>query len=101
MADALAGLEDVILDGEIVAWSYTADELGGLGQALPFSALQQRLGRKKVSEAMMRRVPVAYLVFDVLYANGELLIDRPLRERGETLNALLANKAHHRGTREQ
>ena len=47
----------------------------------PFSALQQRLGRKKVSEKMMREVPVAYLVFDVLYAGGELLMERPLRER--------------------
>ncbi len=98
LADALGGLEDVVLDGEVVAWSYTADEPEGPGQALPFSALQQRLGRKKVSEAMMQRVPVAYLVFDVLYENGKLLIDRPLRERGETLNALLANKAHRRGT---
>jgi ATP-dependent DNA ligase I len=97
LPDALAGLDDVILDGEIVAWSYTADKPGGLGQALPFSALQQRLGRKKVSEAMMRRVPVAYLVFDVLHSGGELLIDRPLRERGEILDRLLAEKANHRG----
>ena len=29
----------------------------------------------------MRKVPVAYLVFDVLYAGGELLLDRPLHER--------------------
>ena len=60
------------------------------GRALPFSALQQRLGRKKVSDQMMRRVPVAYLVFDVLYAGGELLIDRPLRERAKMLDELLA-----------
>jgi DNA ligase-1 len=88
---ALAGLpEDVILDGEIVAWSYLAAESGETGRALPFSALQQRLGRKKVSDQMMRRVPVAYLVFDVLYAGGELLIDRPLRERAKLLDELLA-----------
>jgi ATP-dependent DNA ligase I len=93
LPDALAGLDDVILDGEIVAWRYDPPK----SVALPFSALQQRLGRKKVSEAMMRRVPVAYLVFDVLYAGGELLIDRPLRERGEILDGLLAEKANHRG----
>ena len=39
---------------------------------------------------MMRRVPVAYLVFDVLYANGELLLERPLLEREKILDALLA-----------
>ena len=39
---------------------------------------------------MLRRVPVAYLVFDVLYAGGELLIDRPLSERAKILDQLLA-----------
>jgi DNA ligase-1 len=91
LPDALAGLpQDAILDGEIVAWSYLAAESGEAGRALPFSALQQRLGRKKVSDQMMRRVPVAYLVFDVLYAGGELLIDRPLQERAKILDDLLA-----------
>jgi DNA ligase 1 len=113
---ALAGLPgDVILDGEIVAWSYASPESvseqsgdldnvapasrrlsGGpepdseTGRALPFSALQQRLGRKQVSEKMMRQVPVAYLVFDVLYAGGELLLERSLLEREKILDALLA-----------
>jgi ATP-dependent DNA ligase I len=99
LPDALAGLPDTILDGEIVAWSYLGAESGEAGRALPFSALQQRLGRKKVSEELMRRVPVAYLAFDVLYAGGELLIDRGLRERGEILDALLAKKTNHRGHR--
>ena len=103
LPEALAGLaQDAILDGEIVAWS-SLDELvesgeessyvrratsantaagetpldqkpAQPGRALPFSALQQRLGRKKVSEKLMRDVPVAYLVFDVLYAGGDLLM---------------------------
>jgi DNA ligase-1 len=91
LPDALAGLsQDAILDGEIVAWSYLAADSGETGRALPFSALQQRLGRKKVSDEMMRRVPVAYLVFDVLYAKGELLIDHPLHERAKLLDELLA-----------
>ena len=91
LPEALSGLpQEAILDGEIVAWSYLAAESGEAGRALPFSALQQRLGRKKVSEEMMRKVPVAYLTFDVLYAGGELLIDRPLRERAKVLDGLLA-----------
>jgi DNA ligase 1 len=90
LPDALAGLpHDAILDGEIVAWSSLEGSGEELGRALPFSALQQRLGRKTVSDELMRRVPVAYLVFDVIYAGGELLIDRPLRERAEILNTLL------------
>jgi DNA ligase-1 len=39
---------------------------------------------------MMRRVPVAYVVFDIFYAGGELLIDRPLRERAKQLDELLS-----------
>jgi len=101
LADALCGFsQDVILDGEIVAWG--ADEGG---RALPFSALQQRLGRKKVSDEMIRRVPVAFLAFDILYVGGELLLDRPLKERGNILDDVLAdagraiNHKGHEGTR--
>src|SRR5581483_1753136 len=90
LPEALSGLpDDVILDGEIVAWSYDGESLG---RALPFTALQQRLGRKKVSEEMVRAAPVAYLAFDVLYAGGELLIDRPLRQRAKILDDLLGAK---------
>jgi len=89
LPDALAGLpEDAILDGEIVAWSY--EEGSANSRALPFSTLQQRLGRKQVSEKLMRQVPVAYLVFDILYAGGELLLEHPLLEREKVLDALLA-----------
>jgi DNA ligase 1 len=116
---ALAGLpHDVILDGEIVAWEYpkdlskarqVVDEAASevseqkameMGKARPFSALQQRLGRKKVSDKMLRDIPVAFLAFDVLYANGELAMDRPLRERAKILDELLAAKRviHHAGT---
>jgi DNA ligase-1 len=116
---ALAGLpHDVILDGEIVAWEYpkdlskarqVVDEAASevseqkameMGKARPFSALQQRLGRKKVSDQMLRDIPVAFLAFDLLYANGELAMDRPLRERAKILDELLAAKRviHHPGT---
>jgi DNA ligase-1 len=129
LPEALAGLpQDAIFDGEIVAWSYFADnELepaaadswksgasaprehpptnGGFslwesaGRALPFGALQQRLGRKRVSEKLLRDVPVAYVAFDVLYAGGELLIDRPLQERGKILDQLIAARKafNHQG----
>lgn len=120
LPNALAGLpEDAILDGEIVAWSYedpgappesrsvaasrglsggrparhagSAEEAAPKpGRALPFSTLQQRLGRKQVSEKLMHQLPVAYLVFDVLYAGDELLLERPLLEREKILDTLLA-----------
>jgi DNA ligase-1 len=72
------------------------------GLARPFSVLQQRLGRKKVSDKMLRETPVAFLAFDILYANGELMIDRPLQERARILDALLVaprKTLNHRGHR--
>ena len=85
----LAGIpENAILDGEIVAWSANTAK----PRALPFSVLQQRLGRKKVSEKMLRDVPVAYLVFDVLYAGEQLLLNLPLHERVEILGRVLASR---------
>jgi DNA ligase-1 len=94
LADALCGVsQDVILDGEIVAWEYLSTNSEEAGRALPFSALQQRLGRKKVSEEMVRRVPIAYLAFDILYAGGDLLLDRPLKERARILNDVLTRES--------
>jgi DNA ligase-1 len=77
--------DPVILDGEILAWSPDT------AQALPFSELQKRLGRKTVSEEMRRRVPVVYMAFDVLYAGDELLIERPLEERRKILEQAFAS----------
>ncbi|MGC2694802.1 MAG: ATP-dependent DNA ligase [Candidatus Angelobacter sp.] len=76
--------EPAILDGEILAWSPDT------GQALPFSELQKRLGRKKVSEEMVRSVPVVYMVFDVLFAAGELTIERTLEQRRKLLEEIFA-----------
>ena len=74
--------EPVILDGEILAWSESTS------QALPFSELQKRLGRKKVSRDLIRDIPVAYAVFDVLYANGNVTIELPLEERRRILEQI-------------
>jgi len=86
-----ASVESLVLDGEILAWGAGAGEsLEDAGSALPFSALQTRLGRKRVTEKMIREVPVVYVAFDVLFARGELTIDRPLRERSELLSDVVA-----------
>jgi len=84
VAPLSAFAEALVLDGEIVAWDAAEH------RALPFSRLQKRLGRKKVSEAIQCEVPVAYVIFDVLYAGNELVIDLPLRERGVLLDRVFA-----------
>src|SRR5262249_3529908 len=81
----LAFPDPVILDGEILAWSPDTS------QALPFSELQKRLGRKNVSEEWVRSVPVIYMAFDILYAQAELTIEQPLEERRKILEKAFAS----------
>jgi DNA ligase-1 len=86
LPSALRAFPDpLILDGEILAWSPDT------AQALPFSELQKRLGRKTVSDEMLLRVPAVYMAFDVLYAGGELLIEKPLEERRKILEQNFAS----------
>jgi len=78
--------EDVgglILDGEVLGWDFTT------GHALPFAVLGQRIGRKRVPAEMLRTVPGVFMAFDLLYAGGELLLERPLRERRNLLEAVV------------
>src|SRR3954469_608824 len=66
LPEALAAFTgELILDGEIVAW-HRPEGATDVGRALPFTEIQKRLGRKRVTPSLMREVPVAYVVFDVL-----------------------------------
>jgi DNA ligase-1 len=76
--------EPAILDGEILAWNPAAH------RALSFSALQQRLGRKRVTQEMLRDIPVVLVVFDILYRGETLLLNEPLIERRATLEDFAA-----------
>ncbi|EPX76234.1 ATP-dependent DNA ligase [Salipiger mucosus] len=69
-------------DGEILAWDGT--------QPMPFNALQKRIGRKTVPKKLLTEAPVVMLAYDLLEVDGEDLRDRPLAERREKLDALLA-----------
>jgi DNA ligase 1 len=73
----------LIFDGEILGWDLAA------GRALPFAVLGQRIGRKKVSNEWRQQVPVVFIVFDLMYAGGELLLELPLRERRNRLEAIV------------
>ncbi len=71
----------LIFDGEILGWDY------GTGQALPFAVLGQRIGRKRVGNEIRRQVPVVFMAFDLMFAEGELLLPLALRERRNRLEA--------------
>jgi DNA ligase 1 len=79
---AAAQLPDgVVLDGELVAWRD--------GAIRPFAELQQRIGRKKLSPAILKRVPVRLLAYDLLEHEHIDVRALTLRERRERLESLL------------
>ena len=85
LVEAFAAIpEPAILDGEILAWNPAEN------RALPFTALQQRIGRKRVTAEMQRQIPVVFMVFDVLYLGPDLLLNLPLAERRQRLVGLIA-----------
>jgi len=71
---------EFLLDGEIVPWRD--------GCVLPFAHIQRRLGRKVLSARVLKENPAAFIAFDLLYLDGRLLMDRPLRERRAALQCL-------------
>jgi bifunctional non-homologous end joining protein LigD len=72
---------DVWLDGEIVA-------LDKDGRS-DFQQLQQRFSVQSPSAELMRKVPVVYYVFDILYCDGHDLRKVPLVERKKLLKRIL------------
>jgi bifunctional non-homologous end joining protein LigD len=73
---------DVVLDGEIVAFE----------DGIPsFQRLQQRMHLRDQAQIdqISRRIPVAYIVFDLLYLDGADLTARPLSERRRILEGTI------------
>ncbi len=80
---------EFLLDGEIVPYRD--------GVVLPFAHIQKRLGRKVLTPKILRENPAAFIAFDILYRDGELLMDCPLRVRREALVTLCDGKERDAG----
>jgi DNA ligase-1 len=85
--------QPMVLDGEILAWSSKED------RALPFSSLQARLGRKRVTTEIRESVPVVFMAFDVLYTGGQMMMEKPLQERRQVLEELVEQARTEVGSR--
>ena len=78
IAAAATHLRDgTVLDGEILAFR---DD-----RPMPFSALQQRIGRQKQIAQVMRSVPVVFVTYDILERDGADIRDQPMQVRREAL----------------
>jgi len=85
MAEALT--IPAVLDGELLVRG--SHQGGASGGAASFNALQQRLGRKVVSKAMLRDYPAFVRLYDLLILEGEDLRELPWEERRRRLEALM------------
>lgn len=88
MPDVVAALReawkgrDAIIEGEAVAYDPT------LKRKQAFQAVLVRLGRKHDIEAKVREIPLVLHLFDLLYYDGEDLMNVPQRERRTRLQKL-------------
>ncbi len=74
--------EDVIFDGEIIAYAEN--------KKLSFFDLQKRLGRRDQADLFFpNEISVRYIVFDLLWRSGESLIHAPLQVRRAHLEQII------------
>jgi DNA ligase-1 len=72
----------VILDGEVIAVKN--------GKPRPFQFVLRRFRRKHEVEEAIEKVELVPNIFDIMYLDGETLIDRPFAERRTILEKVLS-----------
>jgi DNA ligase 1 len=72
---------DVILDGEVIAIKD--------GKPMPFQSVLRRFRRRHDIAEAQEAIEMVPNVFDILYLDGETLIDLPLSERRQRLEAVV------------
>ena len=73
---------EIILDGEAIAMR--AD-----GTPHPFQTTMRRFGRKLDVDALRSELPITPAFFDVLYLDGQPLVDEPLSRRASAANEIV------------
>ena len=74
--------DSVVLDGEAIGIDKKT------GEFLPFQQIMQRKRKHSIKE-MAEEIPLQYFVFDILYLDGESLMDKPLKERHDILKKVV------------
>ncbi|WP_324735103.1 ATP-dependent DNA ligase [Thermococcus sp. SY098] len=74
--------EKAIVEGELVA-------VGEGGRPRPFQYVLRRFRRKYNIQEMIEKIPLELNLFDVLYVDGENLIDAPFIERRKKLESIV------------
>ncbi|MGB9882340.1 MAG: ATP-dependent DNA ligase [Methanomassiliicoccales archaeon] len=75
--------QSLILEGEVI---------GFRDRPLPFQELMRRLMRSHQIDEIMREVPVRLFLFDILYLDGQPLLDKPYIERWRILQEVVPSE---------
>ncbi len=75
--------KNFVLDSEVVGYDTKT------GNYVPFQSISQRIRRKYDIEKLAQEVPVEVNVFDVLWHDGELLIDSAFEKRRKIIEAII------------
>ena len=75
--------EKAIVEGELVA-------VGEGGKPRPFQYVLRRFRRKYNIEEMIEKIPLELNLFDVLYVDGDGMIDTPFSERRKKLEEIIS-----------
>ena len=84
---------DAVVEGECVAVNPNT------GEFQPFQVITHRRGRKYKIEATAEEIPVSLFLFDILYLNGETLLDTPYQNRRGALIKVVDETEHVKITR--
>lgn len=79
--------QSVILDGEVIA---LADGKPSFHEVMRRDLIKRL---ERVNEARLQ-VPITYMIFDILYLNGNWITSRPLFERLELLASIITTNEH-------
>ncbi|MEO6695461.1 MAG: ATP-dependent DNA ligase, partial [Ignavibacteria bacterium] len=72
--------EGIVLDGEIMTYAENAP--------LPFNLLQTRIGRKNITQKILKDAPVIFMIYDILEYEGEDVRHLSLTERRKIISGL-------------
>ena len=75
-------VETAILDGEAIAYNPQT------GSWLPFQETIQRKRKHGVAEKV-KQLPIKVIVYDLLYLDGQVLIEKPFQERRKNLEKIM------------
>lgn len=72
-----------MLDSEVVGFDRKTEKY------MPFESISQRIRRKYDIDNIVEKLPVEVNVFDVLYLDGESLLDLPFKERRKVIEKII------------